>query len=39
MSGNDNKEIKSKLKQYILYGMKSGKLRKSEGMQILVQMS
>jgi hypothetical protein len=39
MSGNDNKEIKSKLKQYILYGMKTGKLRKSEGMQILVQMS
>jgi hypothetical protein len=39
MSGNDNKEIKAKLKQYILYGMKTGKLRKSEGMALLIQMS
>jgi len=31
MSGNDNKEIKAKLKQYILYGYENWKIKKKWG--------
>jgi hypothetical protein len=39
MSGNDSKEIKAKLKEYTLFGMKTGRLNKAEAMTTLVQLS
>jgi len=38
MSGNDNKEIKAKLKEYTIFGMKTGRLTKAEAMATLVQL-
>ncbi len=29
-SGNDNNDVKAKLKEYILYGLNLGKIRRSE---------
>ena len=39
MSGNDSKDIKAKLKEYTLFGMKTGRLNKTEAMTTLVQLS
>ena len=39
MSGNYSKEIKAKLKEYTLFGMKTGRRNKSEAMTTLVQLS
>ena len=39
MSGNDSKVIKEKLKEYTLFGMKTGRLNKSEAMTTLLQLS
>jgi hypothetical protein len=38
MSGNDSNEIKAKLKQYTIFGMKTGRLTKAEAMATLVQL-
>jgi hypothetical protein len=39
MSGNDNKEIKAKLKEYTLFGMKTGRLHKADAMATLVALT
>jgi len=38
MSGNNSNEIKAKLKQYTIFGLKTGRLTKSEAMTTLVQL-
>jgi hypothetical protein len=38
MSGNNSNEIKSKLKQYTIFGLKTGRLTKTEAMTTLVQL-
>jgi hypothetical protein len=38
-SGNDNKELKAKLKEYILYGLNEGKIRKHEAYDTLYELS
>jgi hypothetical protein len=38
-SGNDNKELKNQLKEYVLYGLNEGKLKKHEAFDILYELS
>jgi hypothetical protein len=38
-SGNDNNEVKAKLKEYILYGLNLGKIRRSEALNLLYELS
>jgi hypothetical protein len=39
LAGNDNVQLKKKLKDFVIYGMKTNKIKRNEAMEILLHLS
>jgi len=38
-AGNDNPQIRAKLKEYVILGLKTGRIKKADGLELLMQLT